>query len=135
VSRAAIATLTSWPSTARTACSKASSAPGRRSPGWGEPLADAPGYVLFPTPEALSRADPQGLKALGMPSLQLTQPGVDIRRCRQGQLAAERRPGEVDQRLRAAKRHPPRDWPLDGKLLCPARLAGEGYLFAGRLPD
>ncbi|GKP47754.1 3-methyladenine DNA glycosylase 2 [Klebsiella quasipneumoniae] len=35
--------------------------------GWGEPLADAPGYVLFPTPEALSRDDPQGLKALGMP--------------------------------------------------------------------
>lgn len=35
--------------------------------GWGEPLAEAPGYVLFPTPEALSRADPQGLKALGMP--------------------------------------------------------------------
>lgn len=27
--------------------------------GWGEPLAEAPGYVLFPTPEALSRADPQ----------------------------------------------------------------------------
>ncbi|KNG99296.1 3-methyladenine DNA glycosylase [Klebsiella quasipneumoniae subsp. quasipneumoniae] len=35
--------------------------------GWGEPLADAPGYVLFPTPEALSRADAQALKALGMP--------------------------------------------------------------------
>ncbi|WP_332078858.1 DNA-3-methyladenine glycosylase 2 [Klebsiella quasipneumoniae] len=35
--------------------------------GWGEPLADAPGYVLFPTPEALSRADPQALKGLGMP--------------------------------------------------------------------
>ena len=35
--------------------------------GWGEPLADAPGYVLIPTPEALSRADPQGQKALGMP--------------------------------------------------------------------
>ncbi|HGV3490906.1 DNA-3-methyladenine glycosylase 2 [Klebsiella quasipneumoniae] len=35
--------------------------------GWGEPLADPPGYVLFPTPEALSRADPQALKALGMP--------------------------------------------------------------------
>ena len=35
--------------------------------GWGEPLADARGYVLFPTPEALSRADPQALKALGMP--------------------------------------------------------------------
>ncbi|EPI4833633.1 DNA-3-methyladenine glycosylase 2 [Klebsiella quasipneumoniae] len=35
--------------------------------GWGEPLADAPGYVLFPTPEVLSRADPQRLKALGMP--------------------------------------------------------------------
>ncbi|KKY87028.1 DNA-3-methyladenine glycosylase 2 [Klebsiella sp. JB_Kp046] len=35
--------------------------------GWGEPLAEAPGYVLFPTPEALSRADPQALKALGMP--------------------------------------------------------------------
>ncbi|WP_306726417.1 DNA-3-methyladenine glycosylase 2 [Klebsiella quasipneumoniae] len=35
--------------------------------GWGEPLTKAPGYVLFPTPEALSRADPQALKALGMP--------------------------------------------------------------------
>lgn len=35
--------------------------------GWGEPLAEAPGSVLFPTPEALSRADPQALKALGMP--------------------------------------------------------------------
>ena len=35
--------------------------------GWGEPLAEAPGYVLFPTPKALSRADPQALKALGMP--------------------------------------------------------------------
>ncbi|QBF96424.1 DNA-3-methyladenine glycosylase 2 [Klebsiella pneumoniae] len=35
--------------------------------GWGEPLAEAAGYVLFPTPEALSRADPQALKALGMP--------------------------------------------------------------------
>ena len=35
--------------------------------GWGEPLAEAPGTVLFPTPEALSRADPQALKALGMP--------------------------------------------------------------------
>ncbi|WET91288.1 DNA-3-methyladenine glycosylase 2 [Klebsiella quasipneumoniae] len=40
---------------------------GKVAAGWGEPLADAPGYVLFPTPEALSRADPQGLKALGMP--------------------------------------------------------------------
>ena len=35
--------------------------------GWGEPLAEAPGSVLFPTPEALSRSDPQALKALGMP--------------------------------------------------------------------
>ena len=35
--------------------------------GWSEPLAESPGYVLFPTPEALSRADPQALKALGMP--------------------------------------------------------------------
>ena len=35
--------------------------------GWGAPLAEAPGYVLFPTPEVLSQADPQALKALGMP--------------------------------------------------------------------
>ncbi|HBR2016503.1 TPA: DNA-3-methyladenine glycosylase 2, partial [Klebsiella pneumoniae] len=35
--------------------------------GWGEPLADAPGYVLFPTPDILSRVEPQALKALGMP--------------------------------------------------------------------
>ena len=35
VSFAAIATLTSCPNTARTACSNASSAPGKRSPGRG----------------------------------------------------------------------------------------------------
>lgn len=35
--------------------------------GWGEPLADTPGYVLFPTPDILSRVEPQALKALGMP--------------------------------------------------------------------
>ncbi|CAM3808851.1 DNA-3-methyladenine glycosylase 2 [Klebsiella sp. 10982] len=35
--------------------------------GWGEPLAEAPGYVLFPTPDILSRVEPQALKALGMP--------------------------------------------------------------------
>lgn len=33
----------------------------------GEPLADAPGYYTFPTPEALAAADPLLLKSLGMP--------------------------------------------------------------------
>ncbi len=45
--------------------------------------------------------------------LQLTQPGVNIRRRRQGQLAAERRPGEVDQRLRAAAASPAPSAPAD----------------------
>ena len=33
----------------------------------GEPLAGAPGYYCFPAPAALAKADPQALKALGMP--------------------------------------------------------------------
>ncbi|WP_318378313.1 DNA-3-methyladenine glycosylase 2 [Enterobacter sp.] len=34
---------------------------------FGEPLADAPGFVCFPTAVRLREADPQALKALGMP--------------------------------------------------------------------
>lgn len=34
---------------------------------YGEPLADAPGYVCFPGPEKIACADPLALKALGMP--------------------------------------------------------------------
>jgi len=34
---------------------------------YGTPLADAPGYYCFPTPEQLSLADPLLLKSLGMP--------------------------------------------------------------------
>ena len=33
----------------------------------GEPLADAPGFICFPTAETLVQADPAALKALGMP--------------------------------------------------------------------
>ncbi|HDT2604702.1 TPA: DNA-3-methyladenine glycosylase 2 [Klebsiella quasipneumoniae subsp. similipneumoniae] len=33
---------------------------------YGEPLADAPGYLLFPEPQALARAKPLALKATGM---------------------------------------------------------------------
>lgn len=33
----------------------------------GEALEGAPGYYLFPTPQRLAQADPQALKALGMP--------------------------------------------------------------------
>lgn len=34
---------------------------------FGDPLADAPGYLCFPRPEQLANADPLELKALGMP--------------------------------------------------------------------
>ncbi|HEO9146732.1 TPA: DNA-3-methyladenine glycosylase 2 [Enterobacter asburiae] len=33
----------------------------------GEPVNDSPGYVCFPTPQALAATDPLSLKALGMP--------------------------------------------------------------------
>ena len=33
----------------------------------GEPIADCPGYLCFPTPDALAAADPLAMKALGMP--------------------------------------------------------------------
>ena len=33
--------------------------------GWGEPLAEAPGYVLFPTPEALSPGRSAGAEGAG----------------------------------------------------------------------
>lgn len=34
---------------------------------YGEPLADAPGFICFPTAQQLANADPHALKALGMP--------------------------------------------------------------------
>lgn len=34
---------------------------------YGEPLVEAPGYVVFPEPQKLAQADPLALKALGMP--------------------------------------------------------------------
>ncbi|HBV6390049.1 TPA: DNA-3-methyladenine glycosylase 2 [Klebsiella aerogenes] len=34
---------------------------------YGQPLSEAPGYVLFPDPQKLAQADPLALKALGMP--------------------------------------------------------------------
>ena len=34
---------------------------------YGEPLAEAPGYVVFPEPQRLAQAEPLALKALGMP--------------------------------------------------------------------
>ncbi|MCS5931226.1 hypothetical protein LNQ03_02015 [Klebsiella pneumoniae subsp. pneumoniae] len=97
--------------------------------GWGEPLAEAPGYVLFPTPEALSRADPQALKALGMP-LRRAEALIHLRPGGAQRRAAPDGAGGYRRRA-ASTANPARDWPLDGKLLCPARLAGERYL----LPD
>lgn len=40
---------------------------GKVAAAWGEPLADAPEFYLFPTAHQLAQADPQALKALGMP--------------------------------------------------------------------
>lgn len=96
--------------------------------GWGEPLAEAPGYVLFPTPEALSRADPQALKALGMP-LRRAEALIHLARAALSGELPLKAPADIDAGLR--QRRACRDWPLDGKLLCSARLAGERYL----LPD
>ncbi|MDK1848353.1 MULTISPECIES: DNA-3-methyladenine glycosylase 2 [unclassified Klebsiella] len=67
--------------------------------GWGEPLADAPGYVLFPTPEALSRADPQGLKALGMPLRRAEALIHLVRAALSGELPLTA-PAEIDAGLR-----------------------------------
>ncbi|HIB5584408.1 TPA: DNA-3-methyladenine glycosylase 2 [Klebsiella quasipneumoniae subsp. quasipneumoniae] len=66
--------------------------------GWGEPLADAPGYVLFPTPEALSRADPQALKALGMP-LRRAEALIHLARALSGELPLTA-PADIDAGLR-----------------------------------
>ncbi|HBQ1035697.1 TPA: DNA-3-methyladenine glycosylase 2 [Klebsiella pneumoniae] len=67
--------------------------------GWGEPLADAPGYVLFPTPEALSRADPQGLKALGMP-LRRAEALIHLARAALSGVLPLTAPADIDAGLR-----------------------------------
>ena len=67
--------------------------------GWGEPLAEAPGYVLFPTPEALSRADPQALKALGMP-LRRAEALIHLARAALSGELPLTAPADIDARLR-----------------------------------
>lgn len=67
--------------------------------GWGEPLAEAPGYVLFPTPEALSRADPQALKALGMP-LRRAEALIHLARAALGGELPLTAPADIDAGLR-----------------------------------
>lgn len=67
--------------------------------GWGEPLADAPGYVLFPTPEALSRADPQALKALGMP-LRRAEALIHLARAALSGELPQTAPADIDAGLR-----------------------------------
>ena len=50
----------------------------------GEPVADCPGYLCFPTPQALAAADPLALKAIGSVSLKANEPGLRqlAHRCR-----------------------------------------------------
>ncbi|HBR0800002.1 TPA: DNA-3-methyladenine glycosylase 2 [Klebsiella quasipneumoniae] len=67
--------------------------------GWGEPLADAPGYILFPMPEALSRADPQGLKALGMP-LRRAEALIHLARAALSGVLPLTAPADIDAGLR-----------------------------------
>ncbi|HDE1940428.1 TPA: DNA-3-methyladenine glycosylase 2 [Klebsiella quasipneumoniae subsp. similipneumoniae] len=73
--------------------------------GWGEPLADAPGYVLFPTPEALSRADPQGLKALGMP-LRRAEALIHLARAALSGELPLKAPADIDAGLRQLQSMP-----------------------------
>ncbi|MCI8146983.1 DNA-3-methyladenine glycosylase 2 [Klebsiella pneumoniae] len=73
--------------------------------GWGEPLAEAPGYVLFPTPEALSRADPQALKALGMP-LRRAEALIHLARAALSGELPLKAPADIDAGLRQLQSMP-----------------------------
>lgn len=72
----------------------------------GEPVADCPGYLCFPTPQALAAVDPLALKALGMPVkraeslIQLAQSVIDgtfplfpPANIEEGMKALQQRPG------------------------------------------
>ena len=73
--------------------------------GWGDPLAEAPGYVLFPTPEALSRADPQALKALGMP-LRRAEALIHLARAALSGELPLKAPADIDAGLRQLQSMP-----------------------------
>ncbi|HBQ2318944.1 TPA: DNA-3-methyladenine glycosylase 2 [Klebsiella pneumoniae] len=73
--------------------------------GWGEPLAEAPGYVLFPTPKALSRADPQALKALGMP-LRRAEALIHLARAALSGELPLKAPADIDAGLRQLQSMP-----------------------------
>ncbi|HEE4930911.1 DNA-3-methyladenine glycosylase 2 [Klebsiella pneumoniae] len=73
--------------------------------GWGEPLAEAPGYVLFPTPEALSRADLQALKALGMP-LRRAEALIHLARAALSGELPLKAPADIDAGLRQLQSMP-----------------------------
>lgn len=73
--------------------------------GWGEPLAEAPGYVLFPTPEVLSRADPQALKALGMP-LRRAEALIHLARAALSGELPLKAPADIDAGLRQLQSMP-----------------------------
>ena len=100
--------------------------------GWGEPLADAPGYVISDTGGALPG---RSAGAEGAGDAASPRGGADPPRPGGAQRRAAPDGASGHRRRAASAADSARDWPLDGKLLCPARLAGEGYLFAGRLPD
>ena len=90
----------------------------------GEPVADCPGYLCFPTPQALAAADPLGHadKARGVAD---SSGAVGYRRNISAFPAREYRRGDEGATKAAGDRA------LDGKLSGPARLAGERCVSAG----
>ena len=72
---------------------------------FGEPLAEAPGYFCFPRPERLANADPQELKALGMPLRRAEAIVYFARAALSGELPL-RPPEDIAQGVRALQTFP-----------------------------
>ncbi|STA74729.1 3-methyl-adenine DNA glycosylase II [Citrobacter freundii] len=72
---------------------------------YGGKLEDAPGYVCFPTPEALANADPLHLKALGMP-LKRAEALIHLARATREGMLATVAPDDIEQGVKQLQTFP-----------------------------
>ncbi len=72
---------------------------------YGGTLEDAPGYVCFPTPEALANADPLHLKALGMP-LKRAEALIHLARATREGMLATVAPDDIEQGVKQLQTFP-----------------------------
>lgn len=97
--------------------------------GWGETAGGGARLCVVPDARGAVPGRPAGAEGAG--NAASARGGADPPRPGGAQRRAAPDGASGHRRRAASTAEPARDWPLDGKLLCSARLAGERYLFAG----